>query len=156
MSTTSSQTQVSAGGVAFRHQPHGIEIALISVGSPVRWQLPKGSVDSGETYEITALREVREEAGINTELIELIDKIEYYYYSKTRLRRVRFHKFVYFYLLKYLTGDVADHDQEVNEACWVEIDRAITILSFTGEKNIVRKARELIERLEENHEGHEV
>jgi 8-oxo-dGTP diphosphatase len=147
MSSTPTQTQISAGGVAFRYYQDQLEIAIISVGTPVRWQLPKGSVDEGETHEITAQREVREEAGITTELIESIDKIEYWYYSKTGIRRIRFHKFVYFFLMRYLSGDVADHDQEVNEARWVEIDQAISMLAFSGEKNIVKRAKEMIHQI---------
>src|SRR5829696_1948788 len=58
------ETQVSAGGAAFRKTATGLEVALISVGNPPRWQLPKGLVDSGETPEVAAVREVREEAGI--------------------------------------------------------------------------------------------
>src|ERR1700690_2736207 len=73
--------QISAGGVAFRRQAGQIEVALISVGSGPRWQLPKGMVNPDETNEIAAQREVREEAGIDTELGALIDRVEYWYYA---------------------------------------------------------------------------
>lgn len=53
------QTQVSAGGTVFREQGTVVEVALISVGKPPRWQLPKGLVDRGETPEVTALPQVR-------------------------------------------------------------------------------------------------
>jgi 8-oxo-dGTP pyrophosphatase MutT (NUDIX family) len=139
-------TQISAGGVAFRKQKDQIEVALISVGSDERWQLPKGLIDSGEATEAAALREVREEAGVETELIQLIDKVEYWYYSTQRGQRVRFHKFVYFFLLRYLSGDVHDHDKEVNEARWVEIDQAHDMLAFKSEKQIVQQAKALIEK----------
>ena len=56
-----SETQVSAGGVTLRKTQRGLEVVLISVGDPPRWQLPKGLVDPGETPEVAALREVREE-----------------------------------------------------------------------------------------------
>ncbi|MFY9574235.1 MAG: NUDIX domain-containing protein, partial [Blastocatellia bacterium] len=71
--------QISAGGVAFRNRKGRIEVALISVGPENRWQLPKGIVDKGESTEQAAIREVREEAGVNTEVIERIDKVEYWY-----------------------------------------------------------------------------
>jgi 8-oxo-dGTP pyrophosphatase MutT (NUDIX family) len=131
--------QISAGGVAFRTVEGRIEVALISVGEDNRWQLPKGIVDKGESTETAAVREVREEAGVNTRPLSLIDKIEYWYHGKGE--RVRYHKFVYFYLLRYESGDVTNHDDEVNEARWVEIDEAIGMLAFESEKRIVEKAR---------------
>jgi 8-oxo-dGTP pyrophosphatase MutT (NUDIX family) len=139
-------TQISAGGVAFREGSKSIEVVLISVGEQGRWQLPKGLVDDGEEIEATALREVREEAGILTEIIGPIETIEYWYYSTTRGERVRFHKFVHFYLLSYQSGDVRDHDQEVNEARWVEIDRAVKMLAFDGERKIVERAKGMLQR----------
>jgi 8-oxo-dGTP pyrophosphatase MutT (NUDIX family) len=139
-------TQISAGGVAFRGQPERIEVVLISVGQQGRWQLPKGLVDDGEAIEATALREVREEAGIVTEIIGPIETIEYWYYSTARGERVRFHKFVHFYLLRYKDGDVRDHDHEVNEARWVEIEEAKRMLAFDGERKIVERAGEMLQR----------
>lgn len=139
--------QVSAGGVAFRKTDSICEIALVSVNPSLRWQLPKGLVDDGESPEIAALREVREEAGIEAELLEKIETVEYWYFGNQKGARVRFHKFVHFFLMKYLAGDVADHDHEVAEARWVEINEAINMLDFENEKKIVKKASGLIERM---------
>ncbi len=140
--------QVSAGGVAFRTGPPGTEVALISVGKEGRWQLPKGIVDPGETPEVTALREVREEAGIETELVERIDTIAYWYVGDQRGQRVRFHKFVHFFLLRYKGGEISKHDHEVNEARWVEIGQARQMLAFKSERQAVEKAEAMITRLE--------
>jgi 8-oxo-dGTP pyrophosphatase MutT (NUDIX family) len=144
MSKTPTKLQVSAGGVAFRKRAGRIEVAIISVGDDRRWQLPKGLVDEGESTEEAAIREVREEAGIETELVDLIGKIEYWYYSTESGERVRYHKLVYFYLLHYKSGDICDHDREVNEARWVEIDRAIEMLAFDSERKLVERAKEMI------------
>jgi 8-oxo-dGTP pyrophosphatase MutT (NUDIX family) len=141
MSKVPTKLQISAGGVAFRKQDGRIEVALISVGDEGRWQLPKGIVDKGESTEQAAVREVREEAGIDTEVVERIDKVEYWYFWNEDGRRVRYHKFVYFYLLRYKSGDVRDHDREVNEARWVEIDEAIELLAFDSEKKVLKKAK---------------
>ena len=92
--------QVSAGGVAFRRDKSKIEIAIVSVKPSLRWQLPKGIVDPGETPEITAVREVREEAGVETDLLELIETVEYWYQRLQYGKRIRYHKFVHFYLLQ--------------------------------------------------------
>lgn len=106
MSKVPTKLQISAGGVAFRKRDGTIEVALISVGDDGRWQLPKGIVDKGESTEDAAVREVREEAGIETEVVERIDKVEYWYVWNEEGGRVRYHKFVYFYLLRYKSGDV--------------------------------------------------
>jgi 8-oxo-dGTP pyrophosphatase MutT (NUDIX family) len=144
VSKVPTKLQFSAGGVAFRKQDGQVEVALISVGGDNRWQLPKGLVDKGESTEDAAIREVREEAGIDTEIVTRIDKVEYWYFWKENGQRIRYHKFVYFYLLRYKAGDVRDHDHEVNEARWLDIDDAIEMLAFDDEKKIMEKAKELI------------
>ena len=145
-STTKVETldQISAGGVAFRWQDSNLEIAIVCVRPKLRWQLPKGIVDPGESPAMTAVREVKEEAGIETELIKLIETIEYWYRSVKNGRPVRFHKFVHFYLLEYTGGDVLNHDHEVEESRWVSFDDAVEMLAFEGEREVVVKAREMI------------
>jgi 8-oxo-dGTP diphosphatase len=144
MSFPPSRIQVSAGGVAFQKQGEEIQIVLISVGQLKRWQLPKGQISPWESIEAAAQREVREEGGIETELLGLIDTIEYWYYSGSGEKRVRYHKFVHFYLLRYRSGNVLDHDAEVNEAIWMEIDQALDMLAFKSERSIVEKAKTVI------------
>ncbi len=138
-------TQVSAGGVAFRTRAGEREVALIAVGPARRWQLPKGTVERGETPEAAALREVREEAGIETEILAPLDTIEYWYQATAAGARVRYHKLVHFFLLRYLDGDVADHDAEVMEARWVPLDEAIASLAFANERKVLEQARRILE-----------
>lgn len=147
MSKIPTKSQVSAGGVAYRWNDERLEIVLISVGEQGRWQLPKGMIGEAEPVETAAMREVREETGLKTEMLAPIDKVEYWFYSKSRGRGIRFHKVVHFYLLRCLSGDVNDHDDEVNEARWFEIGEAIQTLTFPNEQAIVQKAAELIEQL---------
>ena len=144
MSAIPTKSQTSAGGVAFRKRGGRVCVALISVGDEARWQLPKGRVAKRETNEMAAQREVREEAGVETRLIGLIDKIEYWFYSTSARGRVRIHKAVHLYLLQYVSGDVRDHDHEVNEARWFEIDEALEILTFDSERRMVARAKKMI------------
>jgi 8-oxo-dGTP pyrophosphatase MutT (NUDIX family) len=106
--------------------------------------LPKGIIDAGETPETAAQREVREEAGIETDLLEPIEKIEYWYFGDYRGERVRFHKSVHFYLMAYRGGSVENHDSEVVEARWVKAADAIEMLAFKSEKTVVEKALKMI------------
>jgi 8-oxo-dGTP pyrophosphatase MutT (NUDIX family) len=141
--------QVSAGGVAYRHGADGAqtEVALVRVGPKNRWQLPKGLVDIGESPELTAVREVREEAGIDTRLIAPLEAIEYWYVGNDgNGRRVRFHKFVHFYLLEYEGGTVDQHDHEVEESRWVALSAAEHMLAFSSEQKVMAQARALLDR----------
>jgi 8-oxo-dGTP diphosphatase len=137
--------QVSAGGVAFRRADGGVQVALITPRGTQRWQLPKGLVDAGEAPAATARREVREEAGVDGEVISPIDTIEYWYVGADRDgTRVRFHKAVHFFLIEFRGGDVRDHDHEVAEARWVGIAEAVDMLAFKNERAVVEKAREML------------
>ena len=137
--------QVSAGGVAYREVDGNIEIAVILTQPEHRWQLPKGMIDPGETEEQAALREVREEAGIQTELIAPIDRTEYWFMAERGGVRTRFHKHVHWFLLRYVSGDVSDHDHEVAEARWATVDKALELLVFKNEREIVEKGVSMIE-----------
>ena len=136
--------QVSAGGVVFRGEKDRLEVVIVSVGGQNRWQLPKGLVDAGEKPEITAVREAREEAGVDSEVVQHLETIEYWFAGLDGGERVRFHKHVHFYLLRYLAGDTRDHDWEVNEARWVPIDDATRQLTFDSERRVMERARELL------------
>jgi 8-oxo-dGTP pyrophosphatase MutT (NUDIX family) len=136
--------QVSAGGVVYRGDKGNVEVVIVSVGGQSRWQLPKGLVEKGENPEVTAVREAREEAGVSSEVVQLIETIEYWYVGLDNGIKVRFHKRVHFYLLRYLSGDTKDHDWEVNGARWVPIEDATNQLAFDNERRVMERARELI------------
>jgi 8-oxo-dGTP diphosphatase len=140
--------QRSAGGVVYRYNGASREVVIIKMLPEMRWQLPKGLIDEGETSEQAALREVREESGIEAELVSPIDAIQYWFTAEWNGERRRIHKFVQFYLMKYRAGDVNDHDHEVEEARWTTIDTALSMLNFQSERDIVSKAVAILEESE--------
>jgi len=133
----------SSGGVIFRESAKGVEVALVSVKKRIVWCLPKGIIEKGEDPHKTALREVSEETGLTGEILEQIGQISYWYFIKEKTIRV--HKTVHFFLLKYESGSTDNHDHEVEEAKWFPVEEAIDRLQYKGEKDIMRKAKQMIE-----------
>lgn len=135
---------LSAGGVIYRFLDGALIVGLIRTPPNGHWQLPKGLVEKDESLEAAALREVQEETGLEGFSEGLIDKIEYWFWLHEGDQRERHHKVVYFYLLKYRSGHTDNHDQEVEEACWLTSEVALERLSFPSEKKIMQKALEMI------------
>ncbi|MBI5100817.1 MAG: NUDIX hydrolase [Nitrospirae bacterium] len=131
--------QTSSGGVIYKKSGDDILVVLVSVRGGKFWCLPKGLLDRGETPEMTAVREVREESGLSGRIVEKLGDINYWYYVKGD--NIKCRKTVHFYLMEYLSGDTADHDFEVDSAEWFTIDEAIGKISFKGDKGILLKAR---------------
>lgn len=131
------RSEFSAGGVVVRG---GEVITIVPVkraGDGRRvLGLPKGHPDGAETPEQAATREVSEETGVRAELVEELGDVEYHYERGGR----RIHKVVRFFLFDYLSGDLADHDHEIEEARWMGLAQAASELTFPGEREIVGRA----------------
>jgi 8-oxo-dGTP pyrophosphatase MutT (NUDIX family) len=131
------ETEFSAGGVVVR----GDEVAVIvpvkrdANGNPVLG-LPKGHPDGDETPEEAATREVQEETGLVAELIDKLGDVSYSYERKGRRRSKR----VAFYLFEYRSGDLADHDDEIEDARWMPLQEAARSLTYAGEREMVTRA----------------
>ena len=132
--------EFSAGGVAIRRF-HGRPFVAVITTFKGALALPKGHPDGDETAADAAMREVREEAGIETALVEKIDDTRYWYF---RAGERRF-KVVSFFLLRYRSGSVRDHDHEVAAAAWIPLAEAPERLSYPGERDVARRAVEIVE-----------
>jgi 8-oxo-dGTP pyrophosphatase MutT (NUDIX family) len=104
--------------------------------------LPKGHLEGDETPAQAARREVAEEAGVVVELIEDLGVVSYSYERRGR----RIDKVVRFYLFEYRSGDLADHDHEIEAACWMPLAQAARELTYTGERQVVERALSRIAR----------
>ena len=130
--------EYSAGGVVVRDDAEVVVIVptrLAADGSKVL-ALPKGHVDPGETPVEAARREVREETGVTAELVCELGESRYWYRREGRT----IGKTVSFFMFRYLEGDVADHDDEVEEARWMPLAEAATALTYPAEREMVSAA----------------
>ena len=135
--TSTDPVEFSAGGVVVR----GRDVAVIV---PVKRDahgnrvlgLPKGHPDGDESAEDAATREVAEETGLTAELIDKLGEIHYQYDRGGR----RVDKRVAFYLFEYRSGDLADHDHEIEDARWMRLPEAASALTYQGEREMVRRA----------------
>ncbi|MGE4357524.1 MAG: NUDIX hydrolase [Candidatus Omnitrophota bacterium] len=137
--------QHSAGGVIFRNRGGRIEVALISRNQNTVWCLPKGKIEEGETPEEAARREVKEETGLEGELIQKLNSIHYFYSSKEE--DTIFSKTVDFFLFRYTDGNIIEHNEEVDSVEWLDIDKAIERLTYKSEKETVEKAKKVLQKL---------
>jgi len=136
--------EFSAGGVVFNEDQEVVVIIptrRAADGSRVL-ALPKGHPDGEESAAQAALREVREEAGVEAEVVESLGEVKYWYQRSGR----RIAKSVEFFLLRYVSGDVADHDHEVEAARWIPAAEAAGTLTYDGEREMVRRALSRLDR----------
>ena len=135
--------EFSAGGVVVRGEE---TIVIVPVRRAANGRkvvaLPKGHVDPGETAIQAAQREVREEAGVESEPVEKLGDVRYWYQRSG----LRIAKQVEFFLCEYRSGDPADHDSEVEVARWMPLTEALTTLSYKGEREMVERALDRLHR----------
>jgi 8-oxo-dGTP pyrophosphatase MutT (NUDIX family) len=132
-----SPTEHSAGGVVVRGTECIVIVPTRRAASGARvLALPKGHVDPGETPLQAAAREVREEAGVETEPLGELGSVRYWYMRNGK----RIAKRVDFFLFAYAGGDVADHDHEVEQARWIPLSEAAEQLTYDGERVMAARA----------------
>ena len=163
------ESLVSAGGVVYRRTDGRIEAVLCGRSWPggsgrsqmasderadgpgvetFRWSLAKGTPDPGESLEETALREVREETGLEVEMDSPLGSIEYWFGG--READVRFHKTVHFYLMVPVGGDTELHDPEFDVVRWFSSDDALKSLAYANEVEVLRRALNVISSRQED------
>jgi 8-oxo-dGTP pyrophosphatase MutT (NUDIX family) len=134
---TGADSEFSAGGVVVRD---GRCIVIVPTRRSAKGSrvlaLPKGHPDGDESAADAALREVREETGVQATLVEKLGDIRYWYMRDGR----RIAKVVSFFLFDYVTGELDDHDHEVEHAEWMALQDAARRLTYKGEREMAAAA----------------
>jgi 8-oxo-dGTP pyrophosphatase MutT (NUDIX family) len=146
--TNSPEQAISAGGVVYRKVGDSIEIVLVSRRRERLWALPKGTPNAGESTEETALREVREETGLEIEILEALGELRYTFINRAG---VRVDKVVHHFLMEPTGGSFDDHDDEFDDVDWYDLHEAQRRLTHRNQIHILDRAAELIAMRKPNH-----
>ena len=131
----------SCGAVVFRKYHGNIELLLIKHVVGGHWSFPKGHVEPGETEEQTALREIKEETGIDVELNTSFREVVSYSPKRDTTKDV-----IYF-LGKAKTFQYTPQEEEIAQIKWVEINLAHSFLTYDNDKQLVNKAKPMMRDL---------
>lgn len=129
---------VSAGGVVLRGR--GPEVLVVSLKGGRVVTLPKGQVEPGERYPETAVREVREETGVEAAVLSPLGKVRYYFTVRNGGEPVTVSKEVHYFLMAYRGGEPRPQLSEVEAAFFLPVSEALVRLSYPNEREMLRKA----------------
>lgn len=107
------------------------------------WVLPKGHVERDETVVQAGVREVQEETGTRAAVTQSLGEVSYVFSQRERgdHKAATIFKRVHFYLMEYQGGVLGDHDDEIAEAQWVDLEQALSLLTYDNEREMVARAR---------------
>lgn len=134
--------EFSSGGCVFKNDKWLVTKSAVSDLYPKAvWRLPKGWIDEGETTEVAALREIKEEGGVEAKIVKRIETIKYFFNAPDKGKIL---KFVTFYLTEWLRDLPQGFNGETSEIAWLSYQEAYKRLSFSGEKEVLKKAKGLL------------
>lgn len=128
----------SCGALVFRRFHGNTELLLIKHANGGHWSFPKGHVEEGETEEETALREIKEETGIDVIIDPSFREVISYSPKKDT------QKDVIYFIARAQNYDYTPQEEEIAQIKWVEINRAHTVLTYDNDKQLVNKAKQII------------
>jgi 8-oxo-dGTP pyrophosphatase MutT (NUDIX family) len=139
------RSETAAGGVVYRGSGESVEVVVAEqrdrLTSATTLRLPKGRTEPGETLEQTALREVAEETGLETRVVQSLGSVRYAYDE----RSAQVEKDVHYYLLEWQSGEARPADGEMERVFWCSLDRAAQTLTFETERRAIDWARAVLD-----------
>ena len=133
----------SAGGIIVKSEKGGPKVLVTQHSKHKGWDFPKGHLETGESSEQAALREVEEETGVKAEILEKVGQTQYFYYEEGE----RVFKTVTFFLMRFIEQGEATTAFEVSGTKWLAPDEVEAQLTFKDTKTLWQKAKEKISQL---------
>jgi 8-oxo-dGTP diphosphatase len=135
--------QFSAGGIVHKKEDGKVLILISQHSQHHGWVFPKGLIGDHvekENKEQTALREVKEETGAEGKITRALNPITYWFVmDKEKIRKT-----VYYYLMKYVGGDITQHDHEMEVVEWLPVNKVEDRLTYESDKIVWNEARKLL------------
>ena len=131
----------SCGGIIFYKTRQNVKILLVKNNNGRYWSFPKGHIEDGETEQETAIREIKEETGLDVTLVNSFREIsEYCPFGKIRKR-------VVFFMAQTMSDAVHIQEEEIDSYIWVDLEEAHHRCTYDNDLRVIRKARENIDKL---------
>jgi 8-oxo-dGTP diphosphatase len=140
--------EFSAGGIVYKKEGSTLLILVSQHSQHKGWVFPKGLIGDrdeikNEKKEETAIREVKEETGADAEIQKQVTPVTYWYAWEGEKRK----KTVYYFIMKYVRGDITDHDHEMSAVEWLPEEEVLERLSYKSDKDSFSEALPEIKRL---------
>lgn len=136
--------QFSAGGIVFKKVNNNVQVLVAQHSKHHGWVFPKGLIgdhEKGESKEETAVREVEEETGVLAKIVDEFEPVTYWFVFKGE----KIKKTVYYFLMEYVSGDIKNHDFEMENVEWLPVDNVLDRLSYPSDKKVWQVARKMLE-----------
>lgn len=142
MARSRAKEERSAGGVVYRMNG-GHALYLLIRDSYKNWGFPKGHLEVDEPPELAALREVKEETGLDDLALRgEIETIDWYFRFRGRL----IHKVCHFYLMESAAAATSPQREEGITACrWATMSDAMQAISYANARAVLERAASMVE-----------
>ena len=148
--------EFSAGGIVYKKEKNKLLILVAQHSQHHGWVFPKGIIGDkkeketksasakgfGETKEEAAIREVEEETGIKGRITKSLTPVTYWYVFE----KVKIKKTVYYFLMEYISGDIRNHDFEMEDVEWIPAEKVEDKLTYKSDRQVWQEAKELLNK----------
>jgi 8-oxo-dGTP diphosphatase len=131
---------VAAGGIVLERKNTNVRVVLIHRPKYGDWSFPKGKAEPGESVTETALREVKEETGLDCRIVHELGAVRYRY--KTGKGGFR-PKVVHYFLMQPVGGRLEAPGKEADAAEWCDAAEASRKLTYERDRALLQEALRL-------------